>query len=216
MDSGRIAWLSCAVLAGGRSLRMGTDKALVDFDGLPMLQRVLSEVTELSDDVLVIGDRPEYHRFGAKVVADTWPNCGALGGIATALAVARHEWLFVAACDMPLLSAGLVRAMAAKPRDYDVLIPARPSARSRQGGAETLETMHAIYSRRCLSVLQSRLESGDLKVVSFMRDVRVRRLDERWLRRHDPALMSLINANSAAELDAARQLVRTSRDAMEG
>ena len=209
--------LSVAVLTGGRSRRMGTDKALLPFEGYTLLERVLAIGHELSDDCFVVGLREEYRRFGAPVVADTYPGAGALGGIATALAAARHDFTLVVACDMPLLSGPLLRAMAAEPRDYDVLIPSLPAERSSQGAGETLETLHAIYARRCLDPIVKRLRAGQHKVIGFFGDVTVRKLDEIWLRRFDPFLLSVLNANTPEELaDVARHAAASRKEEQRG
>lgn len=192
--------LSAAVLTGGLSRRMGTDKALVELEGRTLLERVAGVVAMVSDDVFLVGDRPNYHRFGLRVVADDYRGAGALGGIATALRHARHDRVLVVACDMPALSSQLLKAMAGLDDDAQVIIPATVVTTSRQGGEQTYETLHAIYRRSCLPAIQRRLVAGQLKVVDFLADVRVRVLDEAWLRERDPDLSSFDNINSPDDL----------------
>jgi len=196
---GRVT-LSAAVLTGGTSRRMGADKALLVVAGTTLLARTLAALCAVSDDVTIIGARPAYARFGVPVVADDFPSGGPLGGLATALRVARHEQTLVVACDMPLLSVALLRAMAAEPRDYDALVPllsGRP------------QPLHAVYARSCLPAIGARLEAGSLSVVEMLDDLRVRWLDDEWLRRFDPLLRSTHNANTPAQLDEARQLLES-------
>ena len=81
--------LSAAVLTGGASRRMGADKAMLDFDGQPLLARTLATLRCVADDVLIVGAQPAYAGFGATLVADDWPGLGTLGGLATALRIAR-------------------------------------------------------------------------------------------------------------------------------
>lgn len=189
--------LSIAVLAGGQSRRMGRDKALLDFLGEPLLQRVLARVRPLTNDLFIVATgRPEYARFGVRVVPDRFPDAGALGGIYTAVAEAAFERCLVLACDLPFVNPALLRFMREQPFDYDVLIPALAAERSEQGGQETLETLHAIYARSCLPAIERRLRAGQLKVVGFFPDVRVRRIPEEVIRRHDPELLSFFNANT--------------------
>ena len=195
-----VAPLSAAVLTGGLSRRMGIDKALVEMGGSALVERVIAAVATVSDDVFLVGDRPAYHRFGARVVADGYPGAGALGGIATALRRARHDRVLVVACDMPTLSIPLLDAMARLPDDADVIIPTTPVARSSQGGEKTYETLHAIYRRACLPAIERRLAAGQLKVAGFLADVRVRVLDEDWLRQRDPDLISFANINTPGDL----------------
>ncbi len=203
--------VSAAVLAGGQSRRMGTDKALLEFDGVALLSRALQAVSAVSDDVYVVGDRPAYHEFGVPVVGDAFPGSGTLGGIATALLHARHDHVLVVACDMPLLDPAVLKAMANEPRDYDILVPALAGGRSQQGGRQTYETLHAIYTKSCLPAIEARLQHEEYKVIGFFEDVSVRVIDEAWLRSLDPELRSFLNANDPAELERVLAYSRASR-----
>lgn len=196
--------LSAAVLAGGQSRRMGRDKALIDIDGTPMLARAIATLRLISDDVFVVGNRSEYRQFGTRLFDDAYPGTGTLGGIATAILHARHDYVVVVACDMPLLNPKLLQALADEPRDYDVLVPALANERSSQGGRLTYEALHAIYSKRCLPAIERRLSADQLKVVGFFDEVDVRAVEQTWLEQFDPELSSFLNTNSPSDLNEAR------------
>jgi molybdopterin-guanine dinucleotide biosynthesis protein A len=184
---------------------MGTDKALLTVAGLTLLERAIRSVGQVAGEVFIVGDREPYHQFGVAVVADSYPGCGALGGIATALRSARHEHVLVVACDMPFLSVALLEAMAVRPRGYDALVPVRGERTGGQGGTRTYETLHAIYRRECLPYLEHRLRQGELKIADALTGLVVQELPEAWLRRYDPELMSFVNANRPAEWAVAAQ-----------
>lgn len=212
--------LSAAVLAGGLSTRMGTDKALLPLvaGGPPMLAIVLERLRAVADDVTIVSEsRPGYDGFGAPVVPDDFPGTAALGGIATALRHARHDHCLVVACDMPLLWPPLLRWLAAEPRDFDVLVPRLPGE-SRQGGGTVFQTLHAIYGRACLRPIEAQLAGGDRQVIGFFPRVRTRAVDEREIRRHDPDLRSFFNANTpdAAAQAAALLGAEAGREAADG
>lgn len=190
---------------------MGSDKALLEFDGLALLARAIRAVSAVSNDVFVVGDRPAYHDFGVPVVADAFPDTGTLGGIATALRNATCDYVLVVACDMPLLNVNLLQSLADEPRDYDVLVPALAGERSRQGGRQTFETLHAIYAKSCLPFIEARLHQGEYKASGFFEDVTVKTVDEGWLRQVDPELRSFVNTNDRTELDRALAYSRTTR-----
>src|SRR5262245_20962580 len=92
------------VLAGGRSSRMGSDKALLPFGGGTLLEHVAQVVHQAVGNVTVIGPQSRYGRLGLQVIEDVHPNAGPLGGIQTALRHSPAEWSLVVACDMPGLT----------------------------------------------------------------------------------------------------------------
>jgi molybdenum cofactor guanylyltransferase len=102
-----------AVLCGGQSRRMGTDKAVVEVDGVAMVERVAAalESAGCRPVVLVGGDVALLERFGRATVADEWPGEGPLGGVLTALRSVGANGVVVAACDLPWLDAETVRAV---------------------------------------------------------------------------------------------------------
>jgi len=201
--------ISAAVLAGGKSSRMGQDKALLRLrpGDPPLAEGVIRLVERVAADVFVVAsDRPAYAGFGVPVVPDRYPDAGTLGGIATALAVARHDRCLVVACDMPFLVEGLLRWMAAQPPDHDLLIPRVPGE-SRQGGGVIYQTLHAIYARRCLPPIERQLAAGDRRVVGFFDHVRVRVIAPEELAVLDPLGRSFFNANTPAAAEEARRLL---------
>jgi molybdopterin-guanine dinucleotide biosynthesis protein A len=208
--------LSAAALAGGQSRRMGTDKALLPLvpGGQPMLGLVLERLSAIADDVLVVANEQErYALFGARVVPDLHPQVGALGGIQAAITWSAHEHCLVVACDMPFLSLPLLRRMASEPRNYDVLVPLLPGESRQRADGLVFQTLHAIYSKRCLPFIEKRIAEGKRQVVGFFEDVRVRTLDVAEVVRLDPELRSFFNANTPeALLAAARVRAVTERE----
>jgi len=209
MGAGRRLPLSGAVLAGGLSTRMGTDKALLPLrpGDPPLAAVVLSRLARVATEVFVVApERPGYDALGARLVPDAHPGAAALGGIATALEAAAHEHCLVVACDLPFLNPRLLRWLADRPRDYDVLIPRLPGE-SRQGRGAVFQTLHAVYGKGCLPAIRRRLDEGDLRVVGFFDEVRVRPVDEGEVRALDPELRSFFNANTPEAAAEARRLL---------
>jgi molybdopterin-guanine dinucleotide biosynthesis protein A len=205
--SGESKLLSAAVLAGGMSTRMGVDKALLSIrpGDPPMAEIVISRLRKVAQDVMIVAsDRPEYERFGVRIVPDRVPGSAALGGIATALTEATFDHCLVVACDMPFLNVELLTWMAEQPRDYDVLIPYLPG-QSRQGGGFVYQTLHAIYGKHCLQAIERQLDAGNRQVIGFFDSVEVRPIAEDQVLVHDPTLRSFFNANSLQAVEQARQ-----------
>src|SRR5690348_15751473 len=98
--------LTVAVQAGGQSSRMGEDKALKSFLGRPLIERVIARLSPIADEMIVTTNRPaEYGFLNVRLVSDLKPGRGALGGLYTAIASAKHPFVAVVACDMPFASA---------------------------------------------------------------------------------------------------------------
>ncbi len=193
---------SGVVLAGGRSSRLGQDKALIPLpDGRPLIAHVVARLAPLVAEVVVVATDGE--RLGplpARIVPDVFPDGGALGGIYAGLAAAREEYSLVVACDMPLLRPSLLRHLLAPPRDFDALLP-----RLADGQAEPL---HAVYAKACLEPIRRQLVAGRRRIISFLGDVRVRYVEEAELRRLDPELRSFFNVNTPADLAALAGLLQ--------
>jgi molybdopterin-guanine dinucleotide biosynthesis protein A len=205
--------------AGGESRRMGSPKALLPVppDGMPLLAHIIRRVEPLhATRILVVSNDAALGEqvdlpTGATVVADGWPGTGTLGGIATALSSLRpdEEWALVLACDLPLVRhelCGLLLEIAAGEEEsgggWACIMPV-------VGGYE--EPLHALYHRSCLPAIVARLERGERRVISFLPDVRTRRVEEAELRTVDPALRSFVNANTPEEWQAALALLAAER-----
>ncbi len=203
--------LSAAILAGGQSRRMGTDKALLrlTLDGPTLIERVLAAIRTIADDVFLVANDDRLAWLNLRVVPDTFPGAGSLGGIYSAVAGAREGHCLVVACDMPFLAPSLLHALADTPRDYDVLAPYLEVGTNRQGGTKGVyETLHAIYGRGALPAMRARLIAEQYRIVGFFPEVRVRALTEETVRAHDPELRSFFNVNTPERLAEARALAR--------
>ena len=186
--------VSAAIMAGGRSKRMGQDKAWIELDGEPLIKRVADVLGELADEVIVVANDPRYESLGLRVVRDRWPQGGALGGIATGIGAATHDAVLVAACDMPFLSVDVWRVLLGHAGEADVVIP-------KIGGE--YETMHALYTKACVPEMARAIAENRLRVISFFDQVRVLAVEEPELRAADPTLRSFTNVNTPEELASA-------------
>lgn len=112
------------ILAGGRSRRMGTDKALLEIDGETLLARTTRVVATVVPEVLIVGRTslpPEL--TGTPAVLDAYGEAGPLGGIATGLAHSGAERVLVVACDLPYLQVEVLRFLVSPAFGYDAVVP---------------------------------------------------------------------------------------------
>jgi molybdopterin-guanine dinucleotide biosynthesis protein A len=194
--------VSGVIQAGGKSTRMGgRPKALLELGGRRIIERVLDAVAPVVDDVLIVTNTPEVYAFlGLPMLADAYPEHGSLGGIFTGLAAASGQAAFTVACDMPFLHRDVARLLIERAGEADVVIP--------RVGAQ-LETLHAVYGKACLPVIEARLQAGRLKIVGFFDEVRVLEVDEAEVARHRAPDVVFMNVNTPEELERARALAAT-------
>ncbi len=190
-----------AIIAGGKSSRMGTDKSFVPLLGKPMIEHVLASVSDLGQhETILITNRPdEYAHLHLPMFADVIPDQGSLGGIYTALYHSQNPDVLTLACDMPFLNPDLLRYMVALRAEdaYDVIVPRVD---------DHPQGLHALYSKTCLPFIRAKIDANRLKVISFYDDVRVRYLEPPEWSRFDPRGLSFHNINTPEELQAAQHI----------
>lgn len=158
--------LSGLVLAGGRSSRMGREKALIDFEGQPLVLRVADRLARAADPVLLATGNPgRLGPVGYREVADASAECGPLGGLVAGLEASPHELVAVVAVDMPYVSPELLKFLASLCQGEDVVLTM---------GATGLEPMHAVYSISALPAMRNALADGRYGLRQLLSDLRVR------------------------------------------
>jgi molybdopterin-guanine dinucleotide biosynthesis protein A len=195
--------VTVALLAGGKSSRMGTDKSFVRVLGRPLIEEVLAQVAGLGSETLIVTNRPDDYRYlGLPLFSDVLPDKGALGGIYTALHSATQPYVFCLACDMPFIVRPLLDYFVTLLPDAnaDVIMP--------RLGAEA-EPFRALYARTCLAPIRAALDAGKMRVISFFPEVRMRFVDEPEIDRFDPAHRSFFNVNTPEDLAQARRLAES-------
>ncbi|HIJ58414.1 MAG TPA: molybdenum cofactor guanylyltransferase [Deltaproteobacteria bacterium] len=188
----KIKDVSGVVLAGGISSRYGKNKALVEFHGIPLIERVLGVMRPIFRHVIIITNTPDkYSYLKLPMYQDIIKGLGPLGGIFTGLQVIPNSGFFVA-CDMPFLNQGLIRHMVEIKADFDLVVP-------RISGY--MEALHSLYGRGCERKIESLINSGIYQVFRFFNEVSVRYVDEDEVRMFDPDLRSFLNINSPEALN---------------
>jgi molybdopterin-guanine dinucleotide biosynthesis protein A len=190
-----------AILAGGSSKRMGTNKALLRLrpGGPTLIETVVARLQEagLADGLIVVANEPDEYAFlGLPVVPDEIAGAGPLGGILTALIHSTCERVLVVACDMPALNSALLGHLARLTERADVVIPRWVGS----DGKARLETLHAVYSHTCIPAMLMRIEAGQLSVHGLLEDVAVCYVEEEDLRALDPDLESFRNINRPTDI----------------
>ncbi len=160
-----------AILAGGKSRRMGFNKAFIRINGETIIERSLKLFKDVFDDVFIVAnDILLYEGLDARVYSDVFKEAGSLGGVYTALFHASSDWAFVAACDMPYLDSKTIRKVLDSPRKgYEAVIPFINGR---------YHPMHALYSKKCLKPIESMIKEGNLRATDLFERIKARKLSE--------------------------------------
>lgn len=125
-----------------------------------MVNHVLNQVRDLFAEIFIIANEPDnYEDLGVDVVKDILPYRGPLGGILSGLLVAKHEYTFVIACDMPFVDKRLIREMTAARHGNDVVVLTHDMG---------VEPLLGLYSKNCIKPLEESLFAGNLSLQEFL------------------------------------------------
>lgn len=192
-----------AILAGGKSRRFGSPKSRALVDGIPMIERVREALAAVLPDLVLIADPGgEDLPPDIPVTADLRPGLGPVGGIHTALHRAKERerpGAVCVACDMPFLSADLLRELIARSRrsNADSVASERPTGRG-------LEPLCAYYAARCLPSVENYIEGGGRSLLGLLETLTVKPLSVEELRRFGEPALLLFNVNTPADHRRAR------------
>ncbi len=194
--------ISCIVLAGGGGLRLGRNKALENMGNTSLLERIVSNLGLFNSDIVIVtASKQSLPQFisqpALRVIADTYPGKGPLGGIYTGLVASDSWYNLVVACDMPFLNQALLRYMIQLADGFDLVVPRLGSM---------IEPLHAVYSKGCLTPIENMLKQGNLKVADLFTLVRVRYVEAKEINQFDPNHLSFFNINTETDLKTAREL----------
>ena len=198
------------VLAGGASRRFGRDKALVEFDGEPLIARLVRILQAATDaPVRIIGDAAKYSQLGMECVADRWPSEGPLGGIITALeataeSASRDSCSLIIGCDMPFLTSEWLQHIAERAAGSraEVVVP-----ESNYG----LEPLCACWRARAEPALSRAFGGGVRRVTEAMKQLSMEVLDAADWKRFDNFDRLFWNMNTPADYQEAIRMLKAER-----
>ena len=196
--------ISCIILAGGKSLRLGYDKVLEKVGKTSLLEKVISRIDSLSRDIIIVtAEERDYSQFTShpkvKIVSDIFPRKGSLGGIYTGLAKSDLFYNLVIAADMPFLNQPLLRYMIEVSDGFDFVLP-------RIG--DFFEPLHAVYSKNCVDPIESLIKRDRKVIIELFDFVKVRYIEAEEVDKFDPKHLSFFNINTKADLELARKMDR--------
>lgn len=189
--------MTAFILAGGKSSRMGEEKAFMQINGKGLIDRVISAAHNVAEDTFVVGPKDKFGAYG-RIVNDVYPDCGPLGGIHAALDRSRTELSLMLPVDTPFITTEFLQFLTDIARDNKALVTV-PKA---NGGFQPL---CAVYRKGFAAIAEKALKEKRLKIDPlFTPDVaRVVTEDEIRSAGFDPAILD--NLNTREEYERAAQ-----------
>jgi len=161
--------MQCAVyvLVGGRSSRMGCDKALLPWQGHTLVELVAAQARAVTGNITLVGQVSRYANLGYPVIEDIFPGLGPLSGMHAALTHSRSDWNLILACDMPQISADLLVQLVARAEisQAAAIIPVGPDA--------VPQPLCAAYRRECAAAIAPALESRVSKITEALATLKI-------------------------------------------
>ena len=190
--------ITCFILAGGQSKRLGANKALIEIGGERLIDIMLRKLSAVfSELVLITIPEHNYPDIKQKKIFDIVPNKSSLGGVYTGLMESNSSHSFFLACDMPFINMEFIKFMLEKKLDYDLLIP-----ETNKG----FQPLHAIYSKSCISHIKKLMDENNFKILDFFDKVRLKCIPEKICREFDPEEKMFLNINTVEDLKIAEKM----------
>jgi len=176
--------ISGFILAGGKSSRMGTDKALLVFQEEPLLKHMIKLIEPFCDNIAISGQNSDYSIFGVEMIPDLYSDCGPIAGIYSSLHHSLTNWNLLVSVDVPFVNEELFLFLISNIGEYDCIIPKHTSG---------VEPLIGLYHRRTLPVIKEMITSGDYKLTNLLSKLNTRYLNCNILIEKYPRLFMNIN-----------------------
>ena len=200
------------ILAGGKSRRMGQNKALIQLGTDTLIGHVIHRMRLVTDELLLITNTPtEYAHLGVPMHGDIIPDTGALGGIYTGLTYASYDTVLCVGCDNPFLVPNLLTYLVSVLGEYDAVMPYtyKEIPADSDNTQITLQTLCAAYAKRCLPIIELMLHKSELRVHALAEHARIQRISPEVWQVFDAEGISFFNINTPEDFEKADSYMKT-------
>ena len=187
------------ILSGGKSSRMGTNKALLKINEKTNIERIADTLRRSFNDIILVTNHPEEYQFlGVQMVADHYPDQGPLAGVHAGLMSSNYDTNFIVACDMPFVSGQLAEALVQKCADYDAVIPVIHGIQ---------HPLFAVFQKRVTTEVAKRIEAGRLRMKHLLDTLNVLYVTEKDLEDYSSTYLERVffNMNHPNEYEDAKR-----------
>jgi len=184
------------ILVGGKSSRMGQDKAFLQLDGKPLIERLLAVFRDCFSQTILVGDNGQrFSNYDVPVVVDIYPG-SPLGGIYSGLYHATTSYIFVASCDLAYPGSAVIRQICSLKSGYDAVVPVL---------SHGYETLCAVYSKNCQPAMQAMLNGGNHRIFDLYPQINLRPVPYDELASVDQDGRAFLSVNTPDEFEAAKK-----------
>jgi len=205
------------ILAGGKSKRMGENKALMGLGNDTLIGHVIERVRPITNELLLITNSPnEYASMGITIHGDFVKNAGALGGIHAGLTHATHDTVLCVGCDSPFIATNLLSYLASILGEYDAVMPYTHRNSNEYSMTNhkdqrqiILQTLCASYSKNCLETIEELFNDSDYRVHALAERANVLKITPDIWQTYDAEGLSFFNINSPEDYEKAKEIYKT-------
>jgi molybdopterin-guanine dinucleotide biosynthesis protein A len=172
------------ILSGGQSIRMGTDKALIQINGKTLLENVIEVCKPFCSKILISSNHIEHKNFGFKIIPDEIKNCGPLGGIYSCLKQSETDWIFVTSVDTAYVKSEFVSFIISEIGDFDAVVPFHNSGK---------EPLIAMYHKNALEEMKKMLDFGNFKMHNLLTSINTKYVNSQFWVERFPKLFRNLN-----------------------
>jgi molybdopterin-guanine dinucleotide biosynthesis protein A len=196
------------ILSGGKSSRMGTNKALLKINDKTNIERISDSLRPHFDDIILVTNDPEQYRFlGLKMVEDHYPGMGPLAGIHAGIKASDYETNVTIACDMPFVSGEIAKSLVNKSNDYDAVVPIINGR---------LQTLFAVFKKNVTAHIEKCIEDEQLRIKDLLDHLNVRYVTEKDLQAETNIDLERVffNMNHPNEYEDAKKWAKVDQERM--
>lgn len=159
--------IGCVILAGGKSSRMGKDKALLEINGKNFIKQISDELECFEEKMIARGNNSEISDVSWPIIQDAYQERGPIGGLHAALSICESEALFCVSCDMPFIQMSLAKFLCdSMQEDYDAIVSKTEDGR--------IHPLCGVYRKSAAIVFEQQILSGNNRIMSALNQMRVK------------------------------------------
>ncbi len=175
--------ISAIILAGGKSRRMGKDKALMEVNGNTMLERAIALCETITSEIIISSNQSSHSGFGYPVVPDEYQKCGPMGGIAACLKASKTVWNLVLSVDSAFVEPEFVLYLISEADDFDAVVPYSEKGK---------EPLIALYNKTALPHIEDNLKAGKFKMNDLLTSINTKLVDAQgWVEKYPKLFYNL-------------------------